>query len=355
MGGADLRTALLGGLFIAQIGEFSFVLADAAYELKLLHHDNYQLLLSTTVFTMGLTPALLEKADRITMTFLKVLAQNVSPTRFKQNNNNESSNTVEYNVNKDHLVIIGYSEIGVQISKVIKLSKISFIAVDNDPEIILNSKIDRGNKILYGNATDLEVLRHAHINSAKMVVITLKNDRDVKTVIDAIRKISEHCKILAIANDTSDFARLIDAGANELLSRHFEISVESVIRILKQFDVPKTEIEQRIERFRERNYTMERSIRFEQMLGADLMESLPGTELRTLVIQGLSSNGISLNELLKKDFSKVSILALKHGADIQVNPDMNQITFNNERIIVFGPTEDLHRLEGALFISSRPD
>jgi CPA2 family monovalent cation:H+ antiporter-2 len=354
MGGADLRTALLGGLFIAQIGEFSFVLADAAFELKLLHHDNYQLLLSATVFTMGLTPALLEKADRISMTLLQVFTQNLTPNRLTRNSNNERLDIADYLGITNHLVIIGFSELGVQISKVIKLSKIPIIAVDNDPEIVLNSKLDRGNKILYGNATDLEVLRHAHINTAKMVVVTLKNDRDIKAIIDAIRKISEHCKILAIANDAGDFTRLFDAGANELLSRNFEISVESVIRILKHFDVPKTEIEQRIERFRERNYTMERSIRLEQMLGADLMESLPGSELRTMVIQGLSSNGIYLSELLKQDFPKVSILALKHGADIHVNPELNQTAYNNDRIVVFGATEDLHRLE-TILISSRPD
>ena len=354
MGGADLRTALLGGLFIAQIGEFSFVLADAAFELKLLHHDNYQLLLSATVFTMGLTPALLEKADRISMTLLQVFTQNLTPNRLTRNSNNERLDIADYLGITNHLVIIGFSELGVQISKVIKLSKIPIIAVDNDPEIVLNSKLDRGNKILYGNATDLEVLRHAHINTAKMVVVTLKNDRDIKAIIDAIRKISEHCKILAIANDAGDFTRLFDAGANELLSRNFEISVESVIRILKHFDVPKSEIEQRIERFRERNYTMERSIRLEQMLGADLMESLPGSELRTMVIQGLSSNGIYLSELLKQDFPKVSILALKHGADIHVNPELNQTAYNNDRIVVFGATEDLHRLE-TILISSRPD
>jgi CPA2 family monovalent cation:H+ antiporter-2 len=355
MGGADLRTAILGGMFIAQIGEFSFVLADAAYELKLLHHDNYQLLLSATVFTMGLTPAMLEKADRFTIMLLNLLSQHLYLKQFKTYSTNESSSTIDFKVNKDHLVIIGFSDIGIQISKVIKLSKIPFIAIDNDPEKVSNSKLDRGNKILYGNATDLAVLRHAHINSARMVVITLKNDRDIKTVIDAIRKISEHCKILAIANESGDFTRLFDAGANELLSRHFEISVESVIRILKQFDVPKTEIAQRIERFRERNYTMERSIRFEQMLGADLIESLPGTELRTLVIQGLNNNGVYLSELLMQDFSMVSILALKRGADIQVNPGMTQRVFITDKIIVFGPIEDLNRLERILFISSRPD
>jgi CPA2 family monovalent cation:H+ antiporter-2 len=198
-------------------------------------------------------------------------------------------------------------------------------------------------------------LRHAHINTAKMVVITLKNDRDIKTSIDAIRKISEHCRILAISNNASDFTRLFDAGANELVSRHFEISVESVIRILKHFEIPKTEIEQRIERFRERNYTMERSIRFEQMLGADLLETLPETEFRTIIIQGLSDNGLQLSELLKPARSKVLILALRHKANTYINPDEHQRAYNNDRIIVFGPLDELRSFEGALATSYRPD
>ena len=355
MGGADLRTALLGGVFIAQIGEFSFVLADAAFEFNLLQQDNYQLLLSVTVFTMGITPALLEKADLITVWLFQALNQKFSFKSFGHKKSFESFAHNEIYANKDHLVIIGFSDIGIQISKVIKLSKISFIAIDKDPEIVLSSKLDRGNKIMYGNATDVEVLRHAQIDSAKMVVITLKNERDIKAVIDAVRKNSEHCKILAIANDSAVFTRLYDAGANELISRHFEISVESVIRILKQFDVPKTEIEQRIQRFRERNYTMERSIRFEHLMGADVMESLPGTELRTIIIQGLSKDGVCLSDLLKQNDANVSILAIKHDADIQVNPETSQKVYNSDRIIVFGPMEQVNQIEASLITFYRPD
>jgi Trk K+ transport system NAD-binding subunit len=100
---------------------------------------------------------------------------------------------------------------------------------------------------------------------------------------------------------------------------------------------------------------MERSIRFEQMLVADLLESLPETELRTIVIQSLSNNGMCLSEILKQDSFKVSILALKHGADIYINPDTNLIAYNNDRITVFGPTEGLRRLEAFLITSYRPD
>lgn len=340
--GNNARVAFLSGLFICQVGEFSFILAGSAIELKLLDNSNYQLFLSISVFSMGLTPYFIEKSDRFSYWLNKVFMSDNLKSRFpglirssiKPNTNDQKFS--------DHLVIVGYSDIGKNISKVIKMAKIPFLALDSDPEIVLSSKNKRGTTVLYGNAANPQILKHAGIAQARMVVITIGNPEEVHSIVLAIRKIAPKCHVIATSRKTADFVKLYDAGANEIISEQFEISVEVVTRVLGRYLVARNEIDDFIVRLRQLNYDMERSIRYEQQGLQDYRLEISDTEIITIRIKETSPFlNKRLSELKLRSTYNISVLAIKRGANIIANPSGELEVIENDLLVIFGSHESI--------------
>jgi CPA2 family monovalent cation:H+ antiporter-2 len=243
------------------------------------------------------------------------------------------------------LVIIGYSEIGKNISKVIKMAKIPFIALDSDPEIVLSVKNKRGTHVIFGNASNAQILKHACIGQARMVVITISNPAEVHAIVMAIRKLAPQCHVIATSRKTADFIKLFDAGANEIISEQFEISVEVVTRVLSRYLVTRNEIDDFIVRLRQLNYDMERSIRYEQQGLQDYRLEISDTEIITVRIR---SNSPFVNqkiaELNMKSVHNISILAVKRGANIMANPSEELEIIENDLLVIFGTHESIDKV-----------
>jgi CPA2 family monovalent cation:H+ antiporter-2 len=246
---------------------------------------------------------------------------------------------------KDHLVIIGYNEIGKNISKVIKMAKIPFIALDSDPEIVLSSKNKRGTQVVYGNATNSQILKHVGIAQARMVVITISNPLEVQAIVMAIRKLAPKCHVIATSRKTADFVKLFDAGANEIISEQFEISVEVVTRVLSRYLVIRNEIDDFIVRLRQLNYDMERTIRYEQQGLQDYRLEISDTEIITVRIRANSPFvNQKISELNMRSVYNISVLAVKRGANIMANPAEELEIIENDLLVIFGSHESIDKV-----------
>ena len=106
----NIRTALLSGLYIAQVGEFSFVLAGIAAEFKLISLDNYQLFLSISVLSMGLTPFVIEQAEAVVSKVLSFLARYVKNINTKRIIPDAPSGKTLLTLS-DHVVVIGNGQL----------------------------------------------------------------------------------------------------------------------------------------------------------------------------------------------------------------------------------------------------
>lgn len=343
--GNNVRIALVAGLFIAQVGEFSFILAGSALQLDIVSGPNYQMFLSVSLLTMAFTPMMIEKSDALSYRINRIL---MSATLQKRFPNLIRSTIIPQPLNTsltDHLVIIGYSEVGKNISKVIKAARIRYIAIDSDPERILGVQQKKGAQVIYGNATSTTILKHAHIHAARMAVITLSDPQEVKSVVLAIRKIAPQCHIIATTKRTADFVRLFDAGAHEIISEQFEISVEVVTRVLSRYMVSRNEIEDFVVRLRELNYDMERTIRYEQKGIQDYRLEISDTEIITIRIRKDSPFvGKELQQLRLRSEYEVSVLAIKRGADIIANPSGSVTISENDLLVIFGTHESVDRM-----------
>ncbi len=343
--GNNARVAFLSGLFICQVGEFSFILAGSVIELNLLSNRNYQLFLSISVLSMGLTPYFIEKSDRLSYWLNKLFMSESLRKKFPGLIHSSIKPNIHEQKLKDHLVIVGYNEIGKNISKVIKMAKIPFIALESDPEIVLSSKNKRGTQVVYGNATNSQILKHVGIGQARMVVITISNPLEVQAIVMAIRKLAPKCHVIATSRKTADFVKLFDAGANEIISEQFEISVEVVTRVLSRYLVTRNEIDDFIVRLRQLNYDMERTIRYEQQGLQDYRLEISDTEIITVRIRANSPFvNQRISELNMRSVYNISVLAVKRGANIMANPTDELELIENDLLVIFGSHESIDKV-----------
>lgn len=344
--GRNIRVSILTGLFVSQIGEFAFVLAGKGIESEIFSNDNYQLFLAVSVFTMALTPGIIQKSDFLSLFLSKLFMNRALRKKFPK----LIKSTIEIENNplqlKDHIVIIGFGETGKNIAKVSRMAKIPFAAIDSDPEIVLTARIKNKAGIVFGNATNSQVLKHASIADARVAVLAIgENKSELNNITRAIKKIAPHVYIIASTRELNDMVKLFELGANEVISEQFETSIELITRILAKYLVPRSEIDDFVVKLRGLNYNMMRTIRYEQQGLQDYRLEISDTEILPVKINDQSPFcGKKINELELRTNYGVSVLAIKRGSEITANPPGEMQIKASDIMIIFGSHESVDKI-----------
>lgn len=344
--GNSARVSLLSGIFISQVGEFSFVLADHGIKSKVLQSANYQMFLSVSLVSMALTPFIIQKSDALTILLNNMMMNKALRKRFKhlsQRPSLKASNEPKLN---DHIVLVGYGDTGKNIARVVRMAKIPFAAIDLDPQVVLAAGKKKNEHILYGNATTPSVLQHAGITSARVAVISIGGNRtEVRKVVMAIKKIAPNIFIIATTRKLSEVVKLFDVGANDVISEQFETSIELTMRILSRYLVPRAEIEDFVVKLRSMNYKMMRTIRYEQQGIQDYRLEISDTEILTMKVTEKSVlNNKALHELQLRANFGVSILAVKRGTEITTNPHGDFELKAGDILVIFGSHDAVDKM-----------
>jgi len=346
--GNNARVAMIAGLFVCQVGEFSFILAETGRELSVINQENYQLFLAVSLTTMAITPLLINKADKLSSWISGILLNDAIKKRFPRLIKTSISQPKLDQSMNDHVVIIGYTDTGKNISRVVRMAKIPFLAIDMDPEVVLAASNKRKTPVLYGNASNASVLKHANIEKARAVVITIKNVADIKSILTEIRKQAPSCYVVTTSRSMSDMSDILDSGANEVVSEQFESSIEIVTRLLSKYLVPRNEIDDFVVRLRGFNYEMVRTLRYEQQGLQDYRLEISDTEILTFKVQERSPfAGKKLSDLQLRNDWGVSILAIKRGGSIMANPGGSEFIQISDILVVFGNHSDVDRISRA--------
>jgi CPA2 family monovalent cation:H+ antiporter-2 len=253
-----LRTSLLVGLSLFQIGEFAFILSEAGIENNLLTPDNYQYFLSIALLTMGITPFIMGFSEPIIGVLLKA-----RPASWKQQlvNISKTKNTdIESTDLSNHLVIIGFGINGKNVANVAQMSDIPYAVIELDPYIV-KAERKSGFVIIYGDATEESILRHINIEQARVVVIAISDIEATRKIIFNIRQLNKACFIIVRTHYVHEIDHIIELGADEVIPEEFETSIEIFTRVLHQYMVPQNKIEIMTDQIRSGNYEMLRTVR----------------------------------------------------------------------------------------------
>lgn len=235
--GYSHKTVLMVGTGLIQIGEFSFVLALMGVEMGLLSETLYSLTIASAIITMLLTP--------FAMSFNSFLYRWLSQTkRFARQltGSIDPGGHVQALELSRHAIICGYGTIGKRIAEVLEKQKFSYLVIDLDPTIITQLR-KRGIPCIYGDASNPEILSHASLEKARVLICTIPDYVAEELTARNALKINPKLDIVARVHRDSDVELLKGVGVTELVLPFFEGSLEMTRHTLHRFGMSSTEIQ----------------------------------------------------------------------------------------------------------------
>lgn len=336
-----LRTALLAGLSLFQIGEFAFILSKTGMEYELLTGDVYQYFLSVSILSMAITPFIMQNAEKVTNLFVKsTLPTTLAGTRSK---NATATDEEKLENLKDHIMIIGYGVNGRNVAQAAKFANIPYVIIEMNAETVRVEKA-KGEPIYYGDATNEFILEHLKVYSARVAVIAISDPPATKRVITSIRSICPTVHVIVRTRFMKDMDEYHHLGANEVIPEEFETSIEIFTRMLNKYLVPQDEIEHFVQNIRSDNYEMLRPQEHASRRIAPI--SIPDINITSLRVQSGNSQivGKKIMESNIRSAYGVNILAIQRNeqyiTDIEPDTEIHQddilyLTGNQEAINAF--------------------
>ncbi|TFH42456.1 MAG: potassium transporter KefB [Chrysiogenales bacterium] len=350
--GYPLRTVLLVGFALCQIGEFSFILSKHALDLDLLTGADYQAFLTASIFTMIATPFIITLSPRLVERLLRLPL----PERLKRGfyegrlREEESHRTM-----RDHLVIVGFGVNGRNVSRSAKMAEIPYVVIEMNPDTVKQER-EKGESIFFGDASHEEVLRHACIGEARVIVIAIPDAAATRRIVVTARRVNPIVHIITRTRYVQEVNDLFDLGANEVIPEEYETSVEIFARVLHRYMVPQNDIARMVDSIRADGYGMLRGYRSASgTFGIDV-RSMKGMEFITLRVEpGATAVGRTIAELAVRKQYGATIIAIYRGdAAAHQNPDGDAVIEAEDIILLLGPPEALNG-SISLFIHERKE
>ncbi len=328
--GYPLRTALLTGLGISQVGEFSFILSQKGLEYGFLSGNYYQLFLATSILTMAATPFLISLSPTAVDFFLKLPFPGWLKSGFSPLPDMKSTKK------KDHLIIIGFGVTGKNLARAAQAARISHLIIDINPETVRSAQA-MGKPILFGDAAQEAVLSHANVREAKIIVVAINDPTATRRITELVSRLNPSTYIIVRTRYLKEMQALQALGANEVIPEEFETSIEIFTRVLMKYLVPKNEIDAFVAEIRSDGYEVFRSLARKPPSLPDLTFGFQNIEIAALrVSENCSMAGKSLSQL---DFRKkygVTLLAMRRGSDTISAPGGETVIQGSDILIVLG-------------------
>ena len=333
--GLPMRIALVAGLSLAQIGEFSFVLSQAGLQHGLLSPEAYQVFLAASIATMGLTPLCLKIADPVAIYTTGILPHSWTRGR------GALAGGAKKTAVSDHVIIVGYGVNGKNLANVLKHLKISHLIIETNPFTVSTEK-QKGEHIIFGDASKPEILEHAQVENARIIVVAISDAAASRRIAALARQLNPSIHVIVRTRYILEVEPLFKLGVNEVIPEEFETSVEILSRVLKRFLVPQDVIENCIDDVRRDGYEMLRSVSRRHSHAVGIAGFLVGAEIGTFRVQkGSSLDRTSLREGLLRNRSGASVLVIKRGEEMMPNPDPVWELQPGDILLLLGTPEQL--------------
>ncbi|HEX8287515.1 MAG TPA: cation:proton antiporter [Pyrinomonadaceae bacterium] len=338
--GFPQRVAAITALSLAQIGEFSFVLAKAGKSVDLLPDADYQSFLAASIISMITTPFLIAAAPRF-----GYFAQ-----RIFRDKSNEQIETGDEEIHltssgglNNHVIIVGYGLNGRNLSRVLRAVGVPYTILDLNADVVRETKA-KGEKINFGDATRREVLLHAHIENASALVLAMSDPEAARRTVKQARQMNENLYIVVRTRYTSEITELHELGADEVIPEEFETSIEIFSRVLQKYGVARHVIESQIEEIRRQGYEMLRSPSLTRIKIANLNAALHAATTESLKLnQNSPVVGKNLGELDLRGKSGATLIAVVRGDETKISPGANYKLQANDVLVLLGTSEKIER------------
>ena len=226
--------ALPAALSIAQVGEFSFVLARLGVETGAIPPRVFDLTLATALVTIVLAPLVVGAGPAVLAGLRRV--------PFVRSGFTEPLDAgAGMGGLRRHVVICGFGNVARELAAVLDRRGFAYVVIEYNPSVMRELR-QAGTRVIYGDAANPAVLEHANLAEASLLAVLVPDARSAELATRHARALNSRLDIIARAARPEDVDRLRRAGATDVVQPEFEAGVEVIRHALRRFGISGAEL-----------------------------------------------------------------------------------------------------------------
>ncbi len=318
------------GLGLFQVGEFAFVLARVGLSTNSIDRYVYSLTLTTAIVTMFLTPFV----SGFTATLYARRRRQV-PREALQTINLPQAGL------HDHVIIAGGGRVGHQVAVVLQRLELAFVIIELDHYRVEEAKADRF-PIIYGDASQEIVLEAAHVQKARLVLITTPGMIVTETIVKHVKHLNPTVHIVARAENIEHVQTLHKQGVYEVVQPELEASLEITRQALVHLQIPAMEINHFTDAIRHELYAPLYHLHDDHRLVTKLQNFARLLEFSWFQLPSNSPLvGSTLQSLRIRNQTGVAVVGVIHEDQLFANPTLDYEFHAGDFVAVMGNAEQL--------------
>jgi CPA2 family monovalent cation:H+ antiporter-2 len=327
----SVRIAAMAALALGATGEMVFVLSRFALPLGLITAAQDQALIGITALTMLMAPFLIAAAPAWAD---RVQALVGRPERITG---------ADLVAPRGHVLIVGYGLNGENLARVLRQTGLPFLILELNPERVGMAR-QRGEPVLYGDASRLEVLHKARVGAAHAVVVAISDPVATRRIVALTRHLNARVPIIVRTRYVAEIDELNRLGATEVIPEEFETSVEIFARVLRRFRVPRNIITLQVDLIRKQGYSMLRGLELPRQTLDQLGDILAATTTESFLLPVSSPVvGRTIRELGLRRTTGVTIIAVVRDNRPLTNPPPDLDLRAGDIVVMVGSHVQLDR------------
>ncbi|HEY9066752.1 MAG TPA: cation:proton antiporter [Burkholderiaceae bacterium] len=335
--GAAPGVALRTGLYLAQAGEFGFVLLALTADQQLLAARLHSPVLASMVLSMLATPLIVMYSNRIVMRLSASdwLMQSVAMTTIAKRAINTEA----------HVIIAGYGRSGQNLARILDKERIPYMALDLDPDRVRQAAA-AGQSVVFGDAARLQSLMAAGLARASAVVVSYHDVPSALKILHLVQTHAPKVPVIVRTIDDNDLERLQAAGATEVVPEAIEGSLMLASHALALVGVPMRRVIRVVQDQRDARYSLLRGY----FHGAD-DDTVDELQTARLLSVTLPAAGSHLGQTLAQQALHavgVTVVSVRRAAGAVIAPEDSLVLAAGDTLVLSGMPEALTLAEGKL-------
>ncbi len=321
----SLRERVQGGFYLAQAGEFSFLLLSAAVAGNLVTGDEFQYLIAASSLTLAVTPLVMQMAPHVAYHAGKkigwVNAAKTAPAEPMPSRP------------KPAVLIVGYGLNGRNVAKVLRESGIYYEILEFNPKTVREAR-NEGETIHYGDVTHSEFLQHLGLKEFDSAVIAISDPAATRRAVTTIHRMNPGLHLIVRTRYVAEVEQLERLGAKLVVPEEFETSLRIFVELLTHYHIPPHIVAAQVEVVRSQSYGTLRGAsgggdRLAQLLMQRLVEAVP-------IHENSKARASTLRALGFTNESRCQVVALLRDGCTYAGDFLDTPLAPNDLVVLYG-------------------
>ena len=241
------------------------------------------------------------------------------------------------------MVIIGVGLNGKNLAGVLKETSIPYVVLELNSDTVREMK-KKGEPIVYGDGTSLEILHKLGIEGARLLVVVISDPASTRRIVQIARKENPRLYIIVRTRYAAEVDDLIRLGANEVIPEEFETSIEIFARVLHHYQVPRNLLFDQVERIRSGSYEALRRVELPLKNLPEKCEIITDIETETYLIhEQTPAKGHSIKDLKIRSRTGATVIAVRRDGEIIPSPEPDFVFEAGDITYLIGKRENVLR------------